>query len=548
MARIISGLIACTATLLLPSHALITQDQFEKMCDDLASSLNVENGAISSIDFVPAGTNLTIPVDPSCPPGTQFVLVDFCRVTLDLATSDRSSTYMEAWLPRNWTGRFLATGNSGIGGCVHYWDMAYGAALGFATTGSNNGHWGMNGTTFLKNDDVIDDFAWRAVFSSGEAGKSISAQFYGNPHDRSYFMGCSTGGRQGLKMAQEFAELYDGILAGSPVVAFAHLLSALGSFNPLIKEAGPDGVPPPSTYDTIDNALLKQCDGLDGAHDNILDDPSLCHFNPNSLTCPSEAAITPTCLSKKQARLVHDLLSPIYGKDGVEIFPRMNPAPGIVASTIANFGGESQFLYTDHWFKFAVYNDPDLDTVHLTPEQWAHAWEKDPGGCNTWSGDLSAARDANTKILHYHGTADPLVTSFISNNYYDLVSETMGLLPAELDGFYRLFRVGGMGHCLGGTGPVHIGNYLIGAGLDRLPSLDPDENVLLALVRWVEDGAAPETITGTAYNGGDPGAGVEYKKRHCRYPTRNQLAKSGDFRDPDAWDCIERRTPRAGVI
>lgn len=51
---------------------------------------------------------------------------------------------MEAWLPQNWTGRFLSGGNGGLNGCIDYVTLGYGAGLGFATVAANNGH---NGTS-----------------------------------------------------------------------------------------------------------------------------------------------------------------------------------------------------------------------------------------------------------------------------------------------------------------------------------------------------------------------------------------------------------------
>jgi feruloyl esterase len=37
-------------------------------------------------------------------------------------------------------------------------------------------------------------------------GKEMVKKFYGKPHSKSYYLGCSTGGRQGFKAVQEFPE------------------------------------------------------------------------------------------------------------------------------------------------------------------------------------------------------------------------------------------------------------------------------------------------------------------------------------------------------
>jgi feruloyl esterase len=153
---------------------------------------------------------------------------------------------------------------------------------------------------------------------------------------------------------------------------------------------------------------------------------------------------------------------------------------------------------------------------------------------NTWQGDLSAFKNKGGKLLTYHGQADPIISSTISPLYYDYVSRTMNLPSSELDDFYRFFRVGGMGHCGGGVGASFIGNTLASTA-----SLDPDQNVLMAMVRWIEQGVAPDTITGTKFLNDTPSLGVDFKRAHCRYPYRNQYVgpSGGDWKDPANWNC-----------
>ena len=117
----------------------------------------------SSDLFVAAGTTLQFPDnDPSCARPNQTVSVDLCRIALNISTSSRSGVIFEGWFPENWAGRFLATGNGGIDGCIKYEDVNYGAANGFSTVGSNNGHNGTGGSSFYHNDDVIEDYVWRS--------------------------------------------------------------------------------------------------------------------------------------------------------------------------------------------------------------------------------------------------------------------------------------------------------------------------------------------------------------------------------------------------
>lgn len=107
---------------------------FTTQCTSLAETLasTIPNATVQSTVPVTAGTNLTFDHDPTCAPAYQVVDNDVCRVSLFVPTSDRSNISMEVWLPPSeaWTGRFLSTGNGGLGGCIQYEDLAYTTALG----------------------------------------------------------------------------------------------------------------------------------------------------------------------------------------------------------------------------------------------------------------------------------------------------------------------------------------------------------------------------------------------------------------------------------
>lgn len=139
------------------------EGDFSSKCSAIASKLAIENGVVHFAEHVAAGTNLSIADnDPSCTQNFIPVTADICRIALSVSTSGRSGFTMEAWLPSNWTGRFLSGGNGGLNGCIKYQDLAYASSLGFAAVGTNNGHNGTSGKPFLNNPDVVEDFAYRA--------------------------------------------------------------------------------------------------------------------------------------------------------------------------------------------------------------------------------------------------------------------------------------------------------------------------------------------------------------------------------------------------
>ncbi|KAF2089281.1 tannase and feruloyl esterase [Saccharata proteae CBS 121410] len=504
-----------------------TNTTFDQSCTALAGQVAslYPNASVWFSEVVTAGTNLSLPEsDATCETPSQVVLEDICRLALEMPTSELGSKIsLETWLPRNWTGRFASVGNGGLNGCVGYADLAYTSRLGFATVGTNNGHNGTRGNSFV-NPEVLTDFAWRALHTGVVMGKEISKKFYGSDHKKSYYLGCSTGGRQGFKSVQEFPEDFDGVVAGAPGVAFNGLQSLCSRFYTILGAANGSQASwvPTSMWTTIHQSILDQCDGIDGAVDGIIEDPSLCQYRPEALLCANNATSNSSCLTGPQVEAVRSIFSPLYGTDGELIYPRMQPGSEIIAAQ-GLYNGKP-FQYSIDWFQYAVYNDTTWDPLTAGLADYEAALKTIPQ-IQTWNGDLSAFKNRGGKLLHYHGLMDAVVSSENSPRYYDYVSSTMNLPSSELDEFYRFFRISGMSHCQDGDGAWAIGNLeYSNAGLD------PEKNVLMAMVRWIEEGEAPETIIGTNLESG-------YTRAHCKYPARN-VHTGGDPKDPSTWKCV----------
>jgi feruloyl esterase len=208
----------------------------------------------------------------------------------------------------------------------------------------------------------------------------------------------------------------------------------------------------------------------------------------------------------------------------------MQPGSEIQAAPIMYNG--QPFAYSDDWYRYVVYNDPSWSGTTWTIQDAAVALAQNPYNIQTWDGDLSPFRDAGGKVLHYHGMQDQLISSEDSKLYYAHVSDTMKLPPPDLDEFYRFFTISGMGHCGAGDGA-----YGIGQGVGTYDGNDPEDNVLMAMVKWVEEGVPPETVRGAKFVDG-PGSAVEYKRKHCRYPRRNVYEGPEHWTDENAWRCI----------
>ncbi|GJC85559.1 putative feruloyl esterase B [Colletotrichum liriopes] len=411
-----------------------------------------------------------------------------------------------------------------MNGCIKYGDLNYGASHQFATIGTNNGHDGTSGSPFYRNPGAVEDYAYRAVHLEAELGKAIAQEFYGKKHTKAYYIGCSTGGRQGFKEAQTFPADFDGIVAGAPAFDFVGLMYWTGQ---LFLKTGTNETSrflSPAQWELVYADVLRQCDGLDGLEDGILEDPSLCQYRPEGLICsggPSEI-----CLSGEQAATVRAVFSPVYGSEGQFIYPRLQPGSNATGRLLNGMPHQ----YPLDWWRYVVYNDTEWDLSTLEPKDYDAASQQDPWNVATWNGDLSGAMQHGVKLLHYHGLQDDAISSDNSERYYNYVSRTMNLSSEELDEFYRYFRISGMAHCRGGTGAS-----MIGGNPETFASYDPDANVLAAIVRWVEEGIAPDYILGTRLaTSGE----VELQRKHCKYPRRNTFKGQGDPTKPGSWECV----------
>ena len=182
------------------------------------------------------------------------------------------------------------------------------------------------------------------------------------------------------------------------------------------------------------------------------------------------------------------------------------------------------------WFQHVVYNDSTWDGKTFSLQDTDTALKQDPFNVETWKGDLSAFSSRGGKLLTYHGHQDWVISSQISKLYYAHVARTMGKPPSELDEFYRLFFVSGMDHCREGDGA-----WAIGQDTGAYAGTEPEENVLMALVRWVEEGVAPEVLRGAKL--GEDGVTAEYWRAHCRWPKTNRYVGPGPATEESSWVC-----------
>ncbi|KAJ6624194.1 tannase and feruloyl esterase [Mycena sp. CBHHK59/15] len=499
--------LAVLSTVVLLSVCVLAADPFAK-CLGLQHSLHLENTTILNVAYIAAPTNVT--TAGSCQSSAPVTTAPLCRVQFVINTTSTSAVHAEAWLPDTWFGRFLGLGNGGLGGCIDYIGLDYGTSLHFAAVGSDNGHDGGSGMPFLNHPEVINDFAFRAVHVEAVIRKQIVQAYYGKPAAKSYYMGCSTGGRQGTQAALKFPEDFDGILAGAPATDFNHLLGWSGLLSHFVgATSSPVNTSPnfltSALWSIVSAEILRQCDDLDGLVDGIITEPDACDFRPEAIQCTDTQ--TTGCLTPTQVETVKNVFTPIFGLEGQLIYPRYSPGAEADPIQRAILGG-SVFQFTADWERFVILNVTQHDFSNFSLRDIVLFDQVNAGGIATFNGDVSAFRNRGGKFLTYHGRRDPLISSTNSKRVYDLISHTLSL--PLLDDFYRLFLIPGMGHCSGGLGPTSFGQGTFpGSNVVNTSS----HNILLALVDWVEGGVAPPTIIGSGAN--------NTMRTHCRYPMRS---------------------------
>ncbi|KAI9735738.1 MAG: hypothetical protein M1818_006346 [Claussenomyces sp. TS43310] len=503
---------------------------FEDRCLAFAPEKLIHNSTLWALEYVTNGTTLEFPDNvASCARPSQLIATKLCRIALSIPTSRRSSITFELWLPEQWdSARYLSTGNGGIDGCVKYEDLAYTTANGFAAMGTNNGHNGTTASTLYNNPDIVEDFSYRALHTGTTAGKLLTKAFYGKTPEHSYYYGCSLGGRMGIKAAELFPEDYDGIVAGCPAVDFNRLQGERAMFFPITGAINTTNFINADVWTgLIHDEVLKQCDGLDGIVDGIIEVPDRCFFNPETLLCAAGNSID--CLNTDQVGQLVQIYATYKYPDGTFIFPRMNP--GNELDAVTKFFAGAPFSYSQDWFRYVVLNDPAWDPATYSFTDVTLAQDLNPYDIETYPQVLPAFKARGGKLLSYHGGQDNQITSFNTERFWDQMADA----DPELHNWYRFFRISGMFHCNSGPGAwvVGQGGGASGAGVP----FEPRQNVLAAMVAWVEKGEAPDSLTGTKFVNDTVSLGIDFQRKHCLYP-KTQTYVGGDHKLASGWLCI----------
>jgi feruloyl esterase len=462
----------------------------------------------------------------------------FHRVAGSIAPTRDSDIRFEVWMPEaNWNGRFLGADNGGFAGAINYGALAGYLARGYAVASTDTGHTGTfdDARWAVGHPEKVVDFGHRAIHEMTVKAKAIVAAFYEKAPARSYFVGCSNGGRQALMEAQRYPDDYDGILAGAPASYWTHLVLQ-GAYISKSLLADPAAYIPASKLKAIEAAALGACDANDGLKDGLISDPSRCRVDPSTLLCKGEES--DASLTAEQVETHEKIYAGPKDEKGRPLFPGLSPG-----DEAGSFGwgpwvtGQSRgtslmTAITSQFFRSMVYEDQTWAPTSLDVDRAVELADKKLAKIlNATDPNLSPFQKSGGKLIVYHGWADAAIAPQSAIDYFESVVAKMG--KRETDAFLRLYMVPGMAHCFGGPGP----NVFLHAS--ACPQCDAKHDMLTALERWVEAGEAPGTIVATKYENDFAPTKAVRTRPLCPYPGVAVYKGSGSVDDAASFECRE---------
>jgi feruloyl esterase len=459
----------------------------------------------------------------------------FCRVIGVSKPTSNSNINFEVWLPSQWNGKFLSSGEGGYAGAPNYTRNGLDGGMdelirrGYATASTDTGHLSSEPNWAIGHPEKVIDYLHRAKHLVTVAAKGLIAAHYGKPPTHSYFNSCSNGGRQALMEAQRYPDDYDGFVVGAPWNYQSH--SNAGFVWDAQTMSAPGAAIPAAKLPAIHAAAIAACDAADGLADTLIEDPGRCAFKPEILLC--KGAETDTCLTQPQVTALSRLYDgPKHPRTGASIFPGWARGSELGWTRLVASGNLGSLGRA--YFGNIVFQRPDWDFRTFDfDKDLAHAESTIGSLGDAVNPDLSAAKRRGVKIIQYHGWDDATLQPAYSPRYYEQVTAAMGGAEKTRD-FYRLFMAPGMGHCYFGPGANSFGAL----GQQIPPVRDALHDIQTALEQWVERGVAPDRFIATKYVDDAPETRqVKFTRPLCPYPSVAQYRKSGDPNDAASFVC-----------
>ncbi|MDQ6708191.1 MAG: tannase/feruloyl esterase family alpha/beta hydrolase [Acidobacteriota bacterium] len=446
---------------------------------------------------------------------------EFCQVNGQILPA----VEFEVSLPTAWNRRLYMFGNGGyagealdLPGRVNTRSLAL--QHGFAVAQTNTGHSAVKEPlgTFAVDRQKLLDYAFRSPHVTAKAAKHLAAAYYGTAPAKSYFDGCSTGGRQGLILAQRFPSDFDGIAVGAPVLNFTGTME----FDARISQALAANPLPASKLKLLSDTIYAQCDSKDGLKDGLISDPRDCHFEPvRDLPKCDASGDRADCFTSGQIETLNTIYTDLTS-GGKRIFPGWpvgaeaagaNGKSGWDGWIVREGGPSTGTTFAETFFRYLAFAKPDasFSLSSFDPGRDHPRLEPIHELLDATDTDLSAFQRRGGKILMYFGWADPALNPLMGIDYYERVSKQMG--PSTTD-FFRLFMVPGMFHCGGGIGTSAF-------------------DAVTPLISWEEKSEAPDSILASRLTDGK----VARTRPLCAYPEIAKYKGSGSIDEAASFTC-----------
>ena len=448
----------------------------------------------------------------------------------------------ELRLPDAWSGRFFFQGGGGNDGNIGNATGNVGngsspaLARGMASVSTDGGHTGGSAASYGFDPQARIDHAYNAYGKTAATAKAVVDLYYGKAPAKSYFAGCSGGGRQGMMFTQRYPSAFDGVIAIAPAMRVATGASISAAWesityrsiapkdaggNPILSQAFSN-----ADLSLVANAVLEKCDALDGVADGSVNNFQACRFDPAQLQC--SGAKDATCLSAEQVTALRRGFAGPVDSSGQKLYFPWQFDAGISAGGWRSWKlGTSTTAVPNS--SFATLIQDAMRNEFFTPPDptfnlFDFNFDTDPARMqaygllyDTWKDTrLTTFKNRGGKLLLMSGLSDPIFSALETANYMEQVVEQYG--PVQAASLARFFAVPGMNHCSGGP------------ATDRFDALTP-------LIDWVENGNGPERITATGL--GFPGR----SRPLCKYPTYARYTGSGDTQDAANFACVAPAAP-----
>lgn len=456
--------------------------------------------------------------------GTDTIKVHTAHAFCRLRGAIEQTIRFEIWLPRKsaWNGKLLGAGVGGDAGRFNYDDLPRGIDRGYVAATTDTGHSVSDVAWMMKGPAILGDYTHRANHLLAIDAKRITADYYGSGPQRSYFIGCSGGGRQGLKEMQLYPDDYDGVISGDDGPDTAEMTTR--RMWELKMRDDHQGLMSPADWKLVADAGIKACDGQDGLVDGVSENPLQCHFDVATLECKG-AKRDGECLTAPQVAFAKKFYAPLVDENGHKL------DDGILPGVLIDSGRSQLALGT---FGRAIRHDPNWSGQGFDLARDYAAVNRVMPQLRANQADLSAFTGHGGKVILYTGWMDPAVAARMVINYRDRVVATAGG-PQKANRFLRLYMVPGMYHCAGGPATDQFG----GAGGDA-PTVDPQHDLLSALDAWVEKGQAPQAVIASEKRDGK----VVRTRPLCPYPQQAHYLGHGSIDDAANFACAVPHTGR----